>query len=409
MEETLAPLTQVIESANAKIREHNSTVANLTAERETLRSQVWKFLLEKELKQDVTNYEKKRSETEKAIASLRQQIAAETASKSAKDTTIRGLEKEVTSIQPTIDEINALLKSFGFRSFSLAQADNKRCYKIVRADGSDAKDTLSEGERSFVTFLYFYHLLKGSVSESGMTSDRVVVFDDPVSSLDSDVLFIVSSLIKGLCEEVRAGTGHIKQVFILTHNVYFHKEVTFNAKRGSVAMTEESFWTISKVTDAAKLVRHDNNPIKTCYELLWQEVRNQTPGSLTIQNTLRRILENYFKILGGVNPDEICGKFTGKDRLICKSLFSWVNDGSHSAHDDLFLTVDDYTVETYCNVFKAIFEKTDHMSHYKMMMGDAYRDSRCCGGRRLTELPCMEPFVDLVTLLIKGEHGAHWF
>ena len=32
----------------------------------------------------------------------------------------------------------------------------------------------------------------------------MVVFDDPVSSLDSDILFIVGSLIKNLCQEVRA-------------------------------------------------------------------------------------------------------------------------------------------------------------------------------------------------------------
>ncbi|MFH0083694.1 AAA family ATPase, partial [Pseudomonas aeruginosa] len=72
--------------------------------------------------------------------------------------------------------------------------------------GMDAKETLSEGERTFVTFLYFYHLLKGSDSESGVTTDRIVVFDDPVSSLDSDILFIVSSLIKALFDEVRQGT-----------------------------------------------------------------------------------------------------------------------------------------------------------------------------------------------------------
>ena len=34
-----------------------------------------------------------------------------------------------------------------------------------------------------------------------MTSDRVVVFDDPVSSLDSNVLFVVSILIKELFKE----------------------------------------------------------------------------------------------------------------------------------------------------------------------------------------------------------------
>jgi wobble nucleotide-excising tRNase len=75
-----------------------------------------------------------------------------------------------------------------------------------------------------------------------------VVFDDPVSSLDSDILFIVSSLIKALFDEVRQGTAHIKQVFVLTHNVYFHKEVTFNARRTdrNAMRSEETFWVVRK-------------------------------------------------------------------------------------------------------------------------------------------------------------------
>ena len=43
----------------------------------------------------------------------------------------------------------------GFRSFSLSLAEDKISYKIIRSDGSDAKNTLSEGEKSFITFLYF--------------------------------------------------------------------------------------------------------------------------------------------------------------------------------------------------------------------------------------------------------------
>ena len=205
-----------------------------------------------------------------------------------------------------------------------------------------------------------------------MTTDRVVVFDDPVSSLDSDILFIVGSLIKGLFDEVRAGTAQIKQIFVLTHNVYFHKEVTFNPDRRKGAMGEESFWVVRKSDLVSKLEKHDSNPIKTSYELLWSEVRGPVRSNLSIQNCLRRILENYFKILGGVDPDRICALFEGKDKLICKSLFSWANDGSHFASDDLYVSIDDSMVETYLNVFRAIFKKSDHLAHYKMMMGDAY-------------------------------------
>lgn len=364
----VSTITELIDASNVLAIEHNSTVANISRERSSLTAQVWKYLLEVELKTDLDSYKTKRDALNKAITGLTEQIASATKENKATAIEIREFEKQTTSIQPTIDGINVLLSSFGFQSFLLAKADNGKCYKLVRADGADAKATLSEGEKNFVTFLYFYHLLKGSVSDSGMTTDRVVVIDDPVSSLDSDILFIVSSLIKDLFEEVRAGKGHIKQVFILTHNVYFHKEVTFNPKRRDKAMADETFWIVKKSGLTSKIEKHDCNPIRTSYDLLWGEVRKPDHSNLTIQNTLRRILENYFKILGGVDPAAICALFEGKEKLICKSLFSWVHEGSHYAHDDLYVSVDDTVVEAYLHVFKAIFKKSGHIAHYEMMM-----------------------------------------
>ena len=251
---------------------------------------------------------------------MKTQIATLTTVKGHKEAEIRELEKQTTSVQPTIDGINQLLASFGFRGFKLTEGASGTSYRLVRSDGTDAKATLSEGEKAFVTFLYFYHLLKGSESDSGMTTDRIVVFDDPVSSLDSDILFIVGNLIKGLFDEVRARTGHIKQVFILTHNVYFHKEVTYSSKRKDVAMNEETFWIVRKPGQVSKIDKHPTNPVKTSYELLWAEVRKVDRSNLGIQNTLRRILENYFKILGGIEFDQLCAMFDGKEKLICKSL-----------------------------------------------------------------------------------------
>lgn len=365
-------IKELIDDANARTTEHNKMVKNLSQEQKDLTAQAWKYLLEKELKIDIATYNKKKDGLDKAITSLADQIKTAKKDRTTKEGRIRELEKQTASVQPTIDDINTILSAFGFQGFSLAKADDGTSYKLVRADGSDAKETLSEGERSFVTFLYFYHLLKGSQSESGMTADRVVVFDDPVSSLDSEVLFVVSSLIKGLFDEVRDRTGHIKQVFVLTHNVYFHREITFNPRRTNEAMNEETFWVVRKSGMDSKLKKHNSNPIKTSYELLWAEVRKPDRSNLTIQNTLRRIIENYFKILGGVDLDDICDKFEGQDKLICRSLFSWVNAGSHFAYDDLYVSTDGTSIDTYLKVFRAIFDKTDHLAHYRMMMGDSY-------------------------------------
>jgi wobble nucleotide-excising tRNase len=366
----------IIDTANHLTSQHNNRVSNLTQERRGLTAQVWKHLIEIELKQDLVAWGQRRSALESAVKSMSDQIASLSADEQNKLAEIRVLERATTSIQPTIDAINGLLMSFGFHGFVLANAEKTNSYKLIRADGKDAKETLSEGEKTFITFLYFYHLLKGSNSDAGITTDRVVVFDDPVSSLDSEILFIVGSLVKGLFEEIRLGVGNIKQLFMLTHNVYFHKEVSFNPKRSNnAAMKDETFWTIRKAGLHSTLERHESNPIKTSYELLWSEVRRQDRSNLSIQNTLRRILENYFRILGGIDPDKICSMFEGRERLICKSLFSWVNDGSHFAHDDLYISMDSTQIDTYLKVFKRIFEQSGHAAHYKMMMGHGYADA----------------------------------
>ena len=374
LKEILKSIHEIIDNANSKALEHNKMVANIANERDILTKQIWKFVIN-ELDTDLQNYKRESLTYKRAIESLNNQIIKKNEQLKKNKIDLYELEKQATSVLPTIVAINSLLDNFGFSSFKLAPSSNNKFYKLIRPNGMDAKITLSEGEKTFVSFLYFFHLLKGSNSESGISNNRIVVFDDPVSSLDSDILFIVSSLIKSLFEEVRDGSGNIKQIFILTHNVYFHKEVSFNQKRKGTALSDETFWIVRKLNSISKIDRYTSNPIKTSYDMLWEEVRRTDRSNLTIQNTLRRILENYFKLLGGVDSDEICEKFDGHEKFICKSLFSWINDGSHFAHDDIYVATADSQIEKYLHVFKNIFEKEGHISHYKMMMGDAYQEA----------------------------------
>lgn len=367
--EIAASLASRIAAVNDEVAAHNALVDNLANERASLISQVWKCLIESS-RASFVDYDTRKTALDRAVAGLTAGLAAKRASLARARAELSELEKGVTSVEPTVTEINSILTSFGFTGFRLATAgDHQNLYEIIRGDGSEAATTLSEGERSFITFLYFYHLIKGSMTTSGINADRVIVFDDPVSSLDSDVLFIVSALIRKIVDEACAGTGQIKQVFLLTHNIYFHKEVSFDQKRGKECRAHETFWIVRKTDNVTRVLRYDHNPISTSYELLWGEVRSPERSKTTIQNTLRRILENYFKILGNIDKDTIVAQFEGRDQLICGALFSWVNDGSHSFNDDLYVSTDDAVIERYLDVFRRIFEVSQHTAHYEMMMG----------------------------------------
>ena len=197
------------------------------------------------------------------------------------------------------------------------------------------------------------------------------MIDDPISSLDSNVLFIVSTLIKNIIDDIRENKGNIKQLIILTHNVYFHKEVSFINSRDTGVRNDTHFWILRKNNKVSHFYPYEKNPIQTSYQLLWQELKDKEKSSMiTIQNTMRRIIENYFKILGNYSDETLITKFQNyEDQIICRSLISWINDGSHSVSDDLYIEAQEDLIENYLNVFKKIFEYTDHEGHYNMMMG----------------------------------------
>ena len=363
--DVIAGMEDLIEGANAAIRKHNESVRNLGRERKELTGQVWKYIVEEEIKDSISGYRKRRDKLTGDIGGIDEKIRSKRHEMEKKKRQIRELERERTGVQRTVDEINSILSSVGFMSFSLDRADGGNFYKVVREGGENAKETLSEGEERFVTFLYFYHLLKGSLSGDEAAPDCVAVFDDPVSSLDGEMLFVISNLIKDIFKKIRKGEGNIKQAFVLTHNVYFHKEITYGRLKKKEA--KPTFWIVRK-SQGRKLKKSASNPIKTSYELLWVDVRNdERPCSGTLQNTMRRILEYYFEILGGVDKDYICGKFDGDKKMICNSLFSWANAGSHHVDEGLYAPMSQDNL--YREVFREIFEKLGHAAHYDMMMG----------------------------------------
>ena len=115
----------------------------------------------------------------------------------------------------------------------------------MRPNGVIATDSLSEGEETFISFLYFVYMIRGGLKTDNIGTHKVIVVDDPICSLDSSILYVVSSLVRELTDCAKKGINNIDQVFILTHNVYFHKEVSFMDGRNQTD-TKVSFWTLHK-------------------------------------------------------------------------------------------------------------------------------------------------------------------
>ncbi|MCS4436182.1 AAA family ATPase [Aquiflexum gelatinilyticum] len=369
LKEQLDLIADLITNANTEIKKHNDIVANFNTEKSNLIKSIWKFIIE-EFRTDIAKFNSDKTGLETGITALQTQLTAKLTEFSKLNAEIQNLSKNVTSIQPTIDEINRLLKSYGFLNFEIVPTAEKGFYQIQREDGEIAEATLSEGEITFITFLYFLQRAKGGETEESVNEERILVIDDPISSLDSNVLFVVSTLIKEIIKNVKSDVGKIKQIILLTHNVYFHKEVSYEGlnRKGE----KSQFWILRKNNKISTIHFYGlNNPIQSSYELLWREIKEwENNSGITIQNTLRRILENYFSILGSKRDDVLINKFSSQEeREICRSLLSWANEGSHTLPDDLFIEAPNGTITKYLEVFKNIFSHTENIGHYNMMMG----------------------------------------
>jgi wobble nucleotide-excising tRNase len=370
--EQLDNIKNLINNANEEIKKHNTIVENYKTEKTQLINSIWKFIANS-FKKEIESYQKDIAGRLKGIDKLSSDYKLKGEEWQALNQKIKELDSNVTSVQPTVNEINKILKFYGFLNFEIAPSKtDKNQYQIERENGSLAQETLSEGEITFITFLYYYQLAKGATNKDEVSNDRILVIDDPISSLDSNILFVVSTLIKNIINDIRENKGNIKQLIILTHNVYFHKEVSFINGRDTNGHKDTHFWILKKNNKISTFFPYEmKNPIQTSYQLLWQElIEKEKSSMITIQNTMRRIIENYFKILGNYKDDSLIQKFTtNEEQIICKSLISWINDGSHSITDDLYVEVQDESIDKYLEVFKNVFVFTDHEGHYNMMMG----------------------------------------
>ncbi|UQB69933.1 AAA family ATPase [Epilithonimonas zeae] len=370
LEEQFDLIKNLIDKANDDIKKHNELVENFISEKDKLTQEIWKFLVE-EFKDDLAKYNSNTTGLDKGIIKLEADRGAKLEIYKTLKSEIVKLSKNVTSIQPTVDEINNLLQAYGFLNFKIVPATEDGFYQIQRENGEIAAMTLSEGEVTFITFLYYLQLAKGSLDENTVNDERILVIDDPISSLDSNVLFVVSTLIKEILKDVRNNIGNIKQIILLTHNIYFHKEASFEGNNRGKGERNQ-YYILRKVNSVTRLFPYlDKNPISSSYDLLWNEIKDYKKNSgITVQNAMRRVIENYFSILGQKRDETLLSKFTNpQEKEIFRSLLSWINEGSHTLPDDLYVELPDQSIESYLKVFKEIFLHTHNIGHYNMMMG----------------------------------------
>ncbi len=358
-------ISRLFNDAGIKVREHNEMIRDRADQKDKAIADMWLYAA-MTAKTRIGPLQQNEANGLKGIDGLKKQTENIDNRISKNTEELQKAEESLTNVKETADAINGLLIRFGFTNFKVAVSEDGKHYRIERNDGTSVNDTLSEGESSFLTFLYFYHLMNGSLETTGTTDRRVVVIDDPITSMDADVLFVVSSLVRQLENEARDGSSKTEQLIVLTHNITFHREITYI--RGGEGDKKTSYYVIRKAGGHSKIERCVNNPVSSTYELLWTDLCRSDCSSLTAQNISRRITETFFKLVGGLEPDDIIAAMSSPDREVARSFMSWAHAGSHSPFDDETFVNSTETTDVYRRVLGLVFENAGYEKHYKEMI-----------------------------------------
>ncbi|MBD3948904.1 AAA family ATPase [Tuanshanicoccus lijuaniae] len=191
-------LNDMIDAMNIIIQENNEVVNDRTKKQPQCKADVIRylaFLLESEIKQ----YKESRSKLQKDIDILSCELNQEKERVKNLRKKISELRKQVVNTSAAVEGINALLNDTGFQGFYLREKeDTPNVYEVIRSTTGKVAENLSEGERNFIAFLYFHQLVLGSLEADSVVKDKIVVIDDPVSSMDSSTLFVVGALVRDM-------------------------------------------------------------------------------------------------------------------------------------------------------------------------------------------------------------------
>ena len=391
----LEALNELIEESNVLIDKNNVVCRDREKEESSCLSELWEMLafeqqdtVKNYLAEDKALSESIKTKTEHGIKQLSvlNQIRTDIAKYSEK----------LGGSGATIIKVNDLLHKTGFRGFSLKEHETvPDRYRIIRDDGSVATK-LSEGERNFIAFLYFYYLVQGSWKREDLLKGKIVIIDDPVSSMDSSVLSIVSSLVRDLIDDcfLDGVNYRIGQIFILTHNPYFHNAVSQTMLRPEEMYYKKiAFFEVKKGDDnistiSAPCVQNSSSkdpditlenvtPVQNSYSALWQEYKDaKLPSSLL--HLIHRIVETHFVLICSYAREDLrkqalqfVGSDLSKQKLVREVL---LNIYDSTAIDDslgeMIYFPAPSSVADYKGAFRDVFKAMGQEPHYAKMSGE---------------------------------------
>ncbi len=352
---------EFIDDINKSITKHNKRIENKDTALADVRKSFW-LIMRWNYDQTISIYQNDRDAIGKKIRDLENAMSDVQTRIDKQREIIADQQKKTVNIDEAIANINNGLLGLGIDSFRI-ERHSDRLYKIVR-DGSSENTfhTLSEGEQMIISFLYFIELCKGRQEASETTTSKIIVIDDPISSLSHIYVFNVGQLIYSNFTNPRS---KYEQVFILTHSLYFFYELA--ARDQERRKKYQNLFRIVRNENGSEFLAMEYNELQNDYQSYWEVVKDQTQSPALIANCMRNIIEYFFGFIEKRNLNEVFQKETfkaNKYQAFCR----YMNRESHSDAQNIF-DMKEFNYADFRDAFMLVFEESKYAEHYKRMMG----------------------------------------
>lgn len=359
--EIISAINDIIKDANKEISLFNKKITDIKGYRNKIKENFWK-LMRKEYNSVIELYLDMEQNYNQNIRKMNSDLLGKEKDIEANISVIKENQKKTVNIDEAIENIKNGLIDIGISDFTIEKyPEGKAFYRLKRGEcNENVFETLSEGEKMVISFLYFIELCKGEITEGKFSDRKIVVIDDPISSLSHIYIYNIGRLIHN--EFLR--TDKYAQTFVLTHSLYFFYELTYinHNKRKE----EQKLFRVCKNVESSYFEKMKYEDIQNDYQAYWYIVKDDKQAPALIANCMRNIIEYFFNF---VEKQDFAQVFQRSElqETSYMAFNRYMNRESHSKGQNIF-DIKEFDYNGFRDAFRKVFEIEGYIDHYDKMM-----------------------------------------
>ncbi len=358
--EAIQTLNEFLLGINRKTEEHNKKTDNKDQSLLQIKEDFWS-IMRWDYDQTVESHQRTSDDVQKKLEGIVKEMNKIDEHIESQKKIIHDQQKSTVNIKEAIANINNGLIDLGIDNFSIVEHSDI-LYKIVRDEQMDNTfQTLSEGEKMIISFLYFCELCKGRKNATEVGNKRIVVIDDPISSLSHIYVFNVGQLIKN---DFFRSSEMYDQIFVLTHSLYFFYELTDTSHERRER--DQKLFRMIKNSDGSQILDMKYEEIQNDYHSYWYIVKNDKQPPALIANCMRNIIEYFFNFIEKRDFNNVFQKPELKQNKY-QAFRRYMDRESHSLGQNIF-DYKEFNYSDFREAFRLLFKENGYEDHYKLAM-----------------------------------------